>query len=139
MNHINIPTAFSCSSRTPRLLVERKGDSRRVGVLAGIPSDATKWQEAVARITKKLKDGQVRLAPYNSTEASGRGDYIARHCGYAHGGGRPQPSNIQQRTRMATNIMAEIMGDDDFEKLAWFQSGLQFSLLSTVWTLKGFY
>jgi hypothetical protein len=40
---------------------------------------------------------------------------------------------------MATNIMAEIMGDDDFEKLAWFQSGLQFSLLSTVWTLKGFY
>lgn len=110
-------------SRTPRPLVQKKGRSRVVGILAGTPPDPAKWQEAVKRITKKLKKAQERLEPCVHKEAGERGNFIAKHCGYAHGGGRTQPSNHRYGSQTVNDVLAEILGDDDFDMLAWFQSG----------------
>jgi hypothetical protein len=108
-------------SRTSRPVVDKKG--RLVGTLAGTPSDMSKWKEAVQRIEKKLKRAQELLGLGVNDEAGEQGDFVAKHLGYTHGGGRAQPSNHKHRSRTVNDVLAEILGDDDFDKLAWFQSG----------------
>jgi hypothetical protein len=123
MNHDEPVSHINVISRTSRPLVDKKG--RLVGILAGTPSNA-KWKEAVERMTKKLKTAQELLGLGAHSEAGDRGDFVAKHCGYTHGGGRTQPSNHEYRSQTVNDALAEVLGDNDFDKLAWFQSGSRF-------------
>ena len=95
-----------------------------LGLLAGEPP-APDWKDAVARMSTQLKEGEEKIGmPGGTKEAGDRGQFIAKPTGCTHGGGRTEPSNISYNSEVIREVMEDIQSDDDFKKLAWFQSGM---------------
>ena len=106
--------------------MESKGRHRVLGLLAGQPPGPD-WEDAVLRMNQQLKVGEEKISmPGGTKEAGNRGQYVSKPTGYTHGGGRTEPLNIPYSSEAVHEVMEDIRSNDDFKKLAWYQSGTAF-------------
>ncbi|KAG6848471.1 hypothetical protein H0H93_016713 [Arthromyces matolae] len=112
---------IKCRDHRPRPFVDHSG--RVIALWAGFPSDSS-WNKDMARMATLLDDLRRRGTFSNKQKNHSRGTYTLTGVGYAHGGGRTVPSDINPPWGVNYQLVTEMVKDPVFERLAKFLSNV---------------
>ena len=107
--------------RTPTPIVDKHGVT--IGILARRAEDA-EWPLLHLQACELLNSCRTMCTPRKGKQrVHCRGAFIALRCGVSHGGGQPQPQNLEN-TPADARVLEELNSHPFFKRIAGFATGM---------------